>query len=236
MRNNIKICLFVISVVVVVGFMVFANLAKADLPISESKNEFGGQCTTANECAGTLICDNPSGTANGGNCVGCRDSKGNSDCVSGGVCTDGICLYPGGNTEGYLCVEDSNCISQNCTANRCQAAKAGGGATPTPKTSQTGSSDALPGVDLSIEGVTNLLYGLVCWLTRIAGVLMVIALVLVGLRMMAARGNSTKFADALKNFQHVLIGILVIFGVYVIIATVANMVGVVNFSFLPFVC
>jgi succinate dehydrogenase hydrophobic anchor subunit len=92
------------------------------------------------------------------------------------------------------------------------------------------------GVDITIEDVANIIEGLACWLTRIATAVMVIFLVLAGLRFMHARGNPTAYQSAVKNFQHVLIGILVIMAVYVIIATVAYAVGRTDFSLVPLVC
>ena len=64
---------------------------------------------------------------------------------------------------------------------------------------------------------------------------MVIFIILAGLRFMNARGDPVAFTVAKKNFNHVLLGLLVIMGVYVIIATVANAVGA-DFSFIPLVC
>lgn len=96
--------------------------------------------------------------------------------------------------------------------------------------------EGLPGEDLAIQDVFNIINGLACWLTRVAGAIMVIFIILAGLRFMNARGDPTAFTAAKKNFNHVLIGLLVIMGVYVIIATVANAVGVTDFSFIPLVC
>jgi len=96
-------------------------------------------------------------------------------------------------------------------------------------------TDGLPGEDLAIQDVFNIINGLACWLTRIATAVMVIFLVLAGLRYMAVRGDPSKLVVAKKNLRYVLIGILVIMGVYVIIATVANSVGT-SFSFIPLSC
>lgn len=93
----------------------------------------------------------------------------------------------------------------------------------------------LPGENLSIQDVFNIINGLACWLLRTVGAVMVIFIVWAGLRFMWARGDPAKFIVAKKNFKYALWGILVIMGVYVIIATVANAVGV-NFSFIPLVC
>ncbi|MBI2062700.1 MAG: hypothetical protein HYT61_00435 [Candidatus Yanofskybacteria bacterium] len=97
------------------------------------------------------------------------------------------------------------------------------------------SEEGLTGVDLTVEGVFNIITGLACWLSRVAVAVMVIFIVLAGLRFMNARGDAGKWTDAKKNFNQVLLGTLVIMGVYVIIATVANAVGA-DFSFIPLVC
>lgn len=96
--------------------------------------------------------------------------------------------------------------------------------------------EGLTGVDLTVEGVFNIVNGLACWLTRVAAAVMVIFVVIAGLKFMAARGNSSAYESAKKNMQHVLVGLVVIMGVYVIIATVANAVGATDFSFIPLVC
>ena len=96
-------------------------------------------------------------------------------------------------------------------------------------------SGILPGEDLTIQDVFTILTGIACWLSRVAGSLMVIFIILAGFRFMNARGDSAKWTSAKKNFAHVLIGSLVILGVYVIIATIANAVGA-DFSFIPLAC
>lgn len=96
--------------------------------------------------------------------------------------------------------------------------------------------ESLPDIDLTVEGLFNIIAGLACWFTRISLPIMVIFLVLAALRFMHAQGEPARFTAAKKNFSQVLIGILVIMGAYVIIATVANAVGVADFSFIPLVC
>ncbi|MDP3731304.1 MAG: hypothetical protein Q8R34_02310 [bacterium] len=93
-----------------------------------------------------------------------------------------------------------------------------------------------PGEDLEAGDITKIVVGLSCWLTRVAFTLTTIFVIIAGFRFMVAQGNSAKYTEAVKNFQMVLWGILVIYGVYVIIATVAHAVGIENFSFIPLVC
>lgn len=93
-----------------------------------------------------------------------------------------------------------------------------------------------PGEDLSFGDLTGIVTGLACWLGRIVTVGAVIFVLLAGLRFAATRGDPKAFEDAVGNFKHVLWGILVIYGVYVIIATVARATGITDFSFIPLVC
>src|SRR3989344_5017869 len=82
-----------------------------------------------------------------------------------------------------------------------------------------------PGEDLDFEDLISIMTGLACWLGRVASLGAVIFVIWAGLRFMAARGDPKAFTDAVTNLKRVLLGILVIYGVYVIIATVANAVG-----------
>jgi hypothetical protein len=140
----------------------------------------------------------------------------------------------GGNPEGAWCAKDSHCDSGKCSdGNKCLAGTgpAGGG-----EEGGEGGKWDWTGVDITIEDVANIIEGLACWLTRIATAIMVIFLILAGFRFMNARGDTGKWGSAKKNFQHVLIGILVIMAVYVIIATIAYAVGRTDFSLIPLVC
>jgi hypothetical protein len=98
-----------------------------------------------------------------------------------------------------------------------------------------GLAAGLPGEDLSIQDVFAIINGIACWLLRTVGAVMVIFLVIAGLRFMSAQGNPAKLTEARKSLNYAFLGILVIMGVYVIIATVANAVGS-SFSLIPLVC
>lgn len=95
---------------------------------------------------------------------------------------------------------------------------------------------AFPGEDLSATDVTNIAWGLACWATRAAFGVAVIFLVLAGLRFTVAQGNPQAFTKAKDNLVKVVWGTLVILGFATIIATVANAVGITDFSFIPLVC
>lgn len=79
-----------------------------------------------------------------------------------------------------------------------------------------------PGIDLRIQDVYGIVYGLACWASRFIIVIMVVLLILYGLRMMLAQDNENKFKEARKSLNYAIIGIVVIMGAYTIIATVAN--------------
>jgi hypothetical protein len=98
-------------------------------------------------------------------------------------------------------------------------------------------AEDMPEYDLTIQMVFAIINGLVCWAARIADVLMIILLVYYGLMFFLSQGEPTKLGKAKTGLFNVMIGILVIFATYTIIATVANAVGVPDVSsFLPLSC
>jgi len=93
-----------------------------------------------------------------------------------------------------------------------------------------------PGIeDFTIQKLANVITGLVCWVSGIAIVLTVLALVWFGMMFITSRGDPGKVTEARKSFLWGLVGIAVIFGVYTIIATVANSLGL-DYSFIPLDC
>ncbi|MEK7579795.1 MAG: hypothetical protein AAB469_01215 [Patescibacteria group bacterium] len=100
---------------------------------------------------------------------------------------------------------------------------------------QTGSDDFLGVKDFTVQRIANIITGFACWLIGIVLVIMVIFLIWAGMRYFLAIGNETKVAEATKNLTWTLVGILVILGTNVIIATVANALGG-NYSYLPLKC
>ncbi len=189
------------------------------------KKAFNYSCRDTLDCATGLLC-----APGSKRCVECLGPN-NCDTLRGEVsaCDEGVCVYKGGNAEGTWCTKGTHCASGKCSnSNVCLAAgEAPGGG---------GGGGDWTGINLTIQDVGNIINGLACWLTRIATAIMVIFLVLAGLRFMYARGNPAAYQLAVKNFQHVLIGILVIMAVYVIIATVVHAVGRTDFSLIPLVC
>lgn len=190
------------------------------------KKAFNYTCGSTQDCAEGLLCGPDSKR-----CVECFGPN-NCDTSKGEVsaCDGGVCVYKGGNEEGAWCTKDAQCASGKCSdGNLCLTAEGATGG---------GGEDGWDwtGIDLTIQDVMDIINGLACWLTRIATAIMVIFLVLAGMRFMYAQGDTSKLTAAKKNFQQVLIGILVIMAVYVIIATVANAVGRTDFSLIPLVC
>ena len=188
--------------------------------------KFGEPCASSNDCVAgfSFICA-------GNTCVQCVQ---NSQCASGQNCNDGVCVSSGGNASGQLCASNDQCLSKYCdgNTNTCR----GGGSTTTNKTSGDNPLGNFPGENLSAQDVTGIVIGFACWLSRAAMTLTIIFVVLSGLKFMSAGGDPKKYQSAKDNFKTVLLGILVIFGVYVIIATVAYAVGITDFSFIPLVC
>ncbi len=153
------------------------------------------------------------------------------------------------------CTQITSCanypVRNDCEANRCSltpscrwiSGACVGGAQISPSSSQPPASGSpisggnnLPGEDLTIQNVLKIINGIACWLIRVITSVMVIFLVFIGFKFMNAQGDPGKITDAKKSFNNVLIGIVVIMSAYVIIATVANAVGVKDFSFIPLVC
>lgn len=200
----------------------------------------GQKCNGFTKCGTQFFCSGVD--SQDGVCVQCDGSSDQCDEKLNESCINNVCTLPGGNNAGDLCAKDSNCKSGLiCGAKRiCEetggtTGGTGGAGGITGGTGGTG-EESWMGIDLTIQDVFAIVNGLACWLTRIATAIMVIFLVIAGLRFMYARGEPAKYESAKKNFQHVLIGILVIMAVYVIIATVANAVGVTDFSFIPLKC
>lgn len=93
-----------------------------------------------------------------------------------------------------------------------------------------------PGINLTIQDILQIITGLACWISRVALVFIVIAIVYYGVKFMTAQGDPTKLTDARKSFLWGLVGILVILGTYTIIATVANALGADYTLFIPLRC
>ncbi len=107
---------------------------------------------------------------------------------------------------------------------------------PTPKFLLYGVAAGQPGINLTIQDITGIITGLACWITRVALVFVVVAIVYYGVRFMTSQGDPTKLAEAKKSFLWGLVGIIVILGTYTIIATVANALGADYTLFLPLSC
>lgn len=197
-----------------------------------------GACNTSNSGGdagkinnGTITACSLGLTCYNSQCLECQTSD---QCATNYTCDNGVCLKPGGNSINAFCRSNGQCQSGKCGANNlCLSATTTASPTVTPSPTTTG---GFTGMDVTVQDLFNIVTGLACWLLRIAGAVMVIFVVLAGLRFVWAQGNPTKYQEARKNINHVFIGVLVILGVYVIIATVANAIGITNFSFVPLVC
>ena len=155
----------------------------------------------------------------------------------GGRCNDGVCVSPGGNAAGKLCASNDQCVSKVCDSSMDTCRASGSASTTTTVRADEGNPlGDFPGEDLSFQDISQIVIGLACWLARAASFLAAIFVIWAGLKFMTAGGDPKKYQGAKDNFRAVLLGILVIYGVYVIIATVANAVGITDFSFIPLVC
>ena len=84
--------------------------------------------------------------------------------------------------------------------------------------------DNAPGIDLSLDGVKNLVNGLACWFVDIALTLMVVAVVFYGVKFLIAQGDPGKIGDARKGLGWAVVGIVVILGAYTIIQSIGSFV------------
>ena len=100
---------------------------------------------------------------------------------------------------------------------------------------KTGGADEPLGVDLTIQKLEGIITGIACWTIGVVFAIMLLALVAAGIRFFLAQGDPTKLGVARKNLTWVIVGIAVIIGTNVIIATVAYFIGA-DYSFIPLVC
>ncbi len=89
--------------------------------------------------------------------------------------------------------------------------------------------------NLSIQDVIAIFSGFACWLWSFIILVMVIFTIIAGFRFMFAGGNPERYTSARKNLLYLLIGILVIFGVNVILQSVATNLGSTT-NLIPFTC
>ena len=95
--------------------------------------------------------------------------------------------------------------------------------------------ERLPGEDLTFEGVVRIIYGLACWVTSAAVLLLVIFIVLAGIQYMRA-DSGEKLSKANTMLWYVLIGGIVIFAMPAIMYTVASFAGYSGLPVIPFTC
>lgn len=94
-------------------------------------------------------------------------------------------------------------------------------------------ADELPGVDITIGGLGNLVTRFTCWVIQIILAIMVIALVAAGVRFFLVRGNPSNETKAKDNLKWVLAGIAVILGANIIISTIATFIYGADYPVIP---
>lgn len=77
---------------------------------------------------------------------------------------------------------------------------------------------------MTYQKMLDILDDIVVFVLRMAGFAAIGVIVYFGVRMLLAGGDQTKYAEARKGFNWALVGTLVIFGVYTIIATIRGAV------------
>jgi hypothetical protein len=209
----------------------------SDLPLA--KGELGSGCAKQDDCSTRLFCANSI----------CSQCENDSNCKTGDSCKYGVCQTLSGNEASGLCTRDANCTEGLIcgTDKKCQFAEESAGPSVSPSTPPSTSpstpagntglgNDDWTGRDITIQDVEGIVIGIACWMMRGSADLMIIFLVWSGILFMYAQGDPTKYKKAKDTLQKTLWGMLIILGVYVIIATVANAVGLQNFSFIPLAC
>lgn len=78
---------------------------------------------------------------------------------------------------------------------------------------------------LTWDGVMDRIYYLIAVLLQIAGFLAVAAVIVYGLKFVMAKEDPAKRTAAKKGLGYSIVGMLIIFGVYTILATVRGAVG-----------
>jgi hypothetical protein len=96
-----------------------------------------------------------------------------------------------------------------------------------------GDVSGLPGVDFTVQDLVRIISRIACYLINTVLAIMIIVLIIAGVKFFLARGNPTDVADAKKNLTWVLVGIAVIIGTNIIIATVAGWLGA---TYSPLTC
>lgn len=79
--------------------------------------------------------------------------------------------------------------------------------------------------EFTVERVMAILTGLVCWFSRIVVIGLVAMIVFYGVQMIWSGGNPTTYGSARKGFWYSVLGAVVIFGAYSIVATAAYAAG-----------
>ena len=87
-----------------------------------------------------------------------------------------------------------------------------------------------------LQDVPLVLTRLACQITRLALFIIVAWLAYSGIMYFLSMGNPEAYGRAKNNFFWSLIGMLVIFGVYTIIITIATAVGYSGLSLIPLKC
>lgn len=89
----------------------------------------------------------------------------------------------------------------------------------------------------TVQLVPKILAGLACYVVRFGLIAVGLAIILAGIIFIFSRGNPTAFTNAKKNLLYVIIGGLVIYGVYTIILSVSLLVTEsTNLPWVPLTC
>lgn len=186
---------------------------------------FGQSCKDSSECVSPYVCNenNVCGYSSSGGGGGAKKDvnepcRQGSECKSG-VCKNLLCTLPAGGAPG-------GGTPSGPAGGRQGGAPAGGGGNEETRTAGE--------IALCPEKIFSYVEIAACYFLDFVDILIVVFIVYVGFQFMTAGGDATKVGKAKDNLKYVIIGVAIVIGVYVIIATVAYNIGRPGFA--PFYC
>ncbi len=145
---------------------------------------------------------------------------------------------PGQGGSGTPCTQNTDCASLLCATSehKCLPKSAGSDANSGAATGSGlgGSAEGkkFSDVAFTVDSIYKIIINLTCQTVRLASFAVVFFIVYAGLQFMRAGGDPKAFEAARKNILYVVVGIAIIAGVSVIIATVTTAIGVEDYSIL----
>jgi len=87
-----------------------------------------------------------------------------------------------------------------------------------------------------VQDIPSILVNLACNFTRLVLIFIVFWIAYSGVKFFLARDNPVVYGEAKKSLFWSIVGMILVFGVYTVIVSIANFLGYSNLSFVPLVC